>query len=262
MADEEPAPEQQPDAEAEAEAEAGAPAAEPEPAPEPDAPAEPEAEADATAELSPTATRAEEQTGATANSYLAVEVTAREIRAFRTSQAARRFPALRTMSDEDVAALIVADRASKAARGVRQKVTPRPVVEAPYRPSLRPPVQNEGGVAEKRPNFSPVNPHAARRTVERKGPDSFAICEAPYDEAKEEYLNSLFNDQRNRIGLGFTYNNPSEAKSTIAVNYYLNSPDAETLAMEKEETLRRSIANKESFIMSYNAMRERRMQAE
>ena len=76
------------------------------------------------------------------------------------------------------------------------------------------------------------------------------LLTAPFDEAKTEYVNSIFSDQRKRVSLGFTYNNPSEAKTSIAVNYYLNSPDAETLAMEKAETLRRSVANKDAFIKS------------
>lgn len=183
-------------------------------------------------------------------SQVAIEVTALDIRVFRTSQAARRFPALRMMSDVDVAALIVADRASKMARGVKVKQPERPVVEVPYRPSLRPAVQDEGFVREKRPTFAPCNHFDGRREVERKGVDSFAICTAPFDEAKTEYVNSIFSDQRKRVSLGFTYNNPSEAKTSIAVNYYLNSPDAETLAMEKAETLRRSVANKDAFIKS------------
>ena len=55
----------------------------------------------------------------------------------------------------------------------------------------------------------------------------------PYDSERYRYVP----DHR---ALPFVPNAPSEAKKTTSINYYMNSPDAETLDMERQYIADRS----------------------
>lgn len=175
-------------------------------------------------------------------------VTMDEIRDFRTSMSARRFPALRDLRDEDVAALVLAERKARATRAYNAKP---PMTSSPRRtrrltdsPDLdkvspRSALVGAGGsegrpVLKKAPPFSPANPFKARDDITRAGKNSqFASVGTPYDVEVFRYI-------PNEEILPFVPASAAEAKKKVAVNYYLNSPDAETQEVERVTIAMRS----------------------
>eukprot|EP00238_Polyblepharides_amylifera_P006527 CAMPEP_0196587780 /NCGR_PEP_ID=MMETSP1081-20130531/58570_1 /TAXON_ID=36882 /ORGANISM="Pyramimonas amylifera, Strain CCMP720" /LENGTH=220 /DNA_ID=CAMNT_0041910061 /DNA_START=126 /DNA_END=788 /DNA_ORIENTATION=+ len=161
-----------------------------------------------------------------------------EIRAFRTSISARRFPALREMRDEDIAALVIANKKINQKRLLGTKAGLAEVHPGKSKPlddfqrfhvgssMAEPPPMNASKSRETRPAFSPCNPSQAKEDIYRQGAEPFVGCTEPFERhyTREDMAKET---------KPFVPNAPSQAKKTISIDYFLNSPDEETLAEEK-----------------------------
>jgi len=171
-------------------------------------------------------------------------VSTAEIRSFRTSMSARRFPALRDLKDEDIASLVLAERKARNARlyggkyGLDNLGKSGPLEDfrrahltRDHQPREHQTATKGGdglgaGLAPKKPPFSPVNPTEAKQEIYRKGDAPYNTLNTPYDAERFRYI-------PDDALLPFVPNSASESKKTVAINYYMNSPDAETLEMER-----------------------------
>ena len=92
-----------------------------------------------------------------------------------------------------------------------------------------------GGAAaslQQRPPFRPSNCREARDTISDKK-HGYVGLHSPY--ALEHRIQQLEKQEAAKLILGGAYNPPSssKAKKEIEVNYFLNSPDAETKEAER-----------------------------
>lgn len=148
--------------------------------------------------------------------YNGLDVQASDIRAFRTSMSARRFPALRDLSDENVARLVSErDSPSKKVKEPPPEVTRifqgRPTMTAKKNPKL--------------PPFRPCNPSQAKSAISRQGDEMFVGAASRYDDDKDAFLTRKGLDEAKRLGpVPFAPNSATQAKTQIAVGYFLNSP--------------------------------------
>uniref|UniRef100_A0A7S0WWD4 Uncharacterized protein n=1 Tax=Pyramimonas obovata TaxID=1411642 RepID=A0A7S0WWD4_9CHLO len=198
-----------------------------------------------------------------------------EIRAFRTSMSSRRFPALREMRDEDIAVLVIANKKVQKKRllgtsaGLAEVMTgpADAVTDLHDHMYSNPPLLEEGfpmpqGMSfpgtgsslgyggtpyyteKRRPPFRPNNPSQAKEDIGRTAKERYLFYQAPYEKAntREEMAEAS-------KGLEpFVPNGSLRAKEKIAVHYYLNSPDEETLALEKSYISQRASVNKQMML--------------
>lgn len=173
-----------------------------------------------------------------------------EIRAFRTSMAARRFPALREMLDQDIAILVLQDRKTNKTRplgtaaGLKASEPPanymNPSGDSQFR-ALSP--------KKTRPPFTPCNPSQAKDDIHRKGEEPFAGSLAAFEKCQTR--ESGVKDKA-----PFVPNSAAEAKSKIQINYYLNSPDEETLQTEKAFIAQRASLNTQSLLETHGRVKK------
>ena len=85
---------------------------------------------------------------------------------------------------------------------------------------------------KERPPFRPCNPREARETITEKV-HGYVGLHSPYDLAHK--LQMLEREQAQKLVIGGAYNPNawSKARKAIEINYFLNSPDAETLEAER-----------------------------
>ena len=85
---------------------------------------------------------------------------------------------------------------------------------------------------KERPPFRPCNPIEARDTIteERHG---YVGLHSPYDLAHKLQMLERAEAQKHVIGGVYNPNAWSKARKAIEVNYFLNSPDAETIEAER-----------------------------
>lgn len=184
--------------------------------------------------------------------YGGTSVSQAEVNAFRTSISARRFPALREMRDEDIAALVIANKKVHNKRLLGTKPALAEVVRTghdpmqdyhvassaayPKGPHEHHNLETHGG---SRPAFSPCNPSMAKDDILRKGEDPYLGSTIPYEK-------HMTREQLRREDIDakpFVPNSASQAKTSISINYYLNSPDDVTLQTEKEYIQNRAMKN-------------------
>lgn len=185
-------------------------------------------------------------------------VSSAEIRAFRTSMSSRRFPALREMRDEDIAALVIANKKVQNKRllgtkaGLTEVIRPslpgdelQDHLNIPMDPSFFPPAPQGFFQERRRPPFIPINATQAKETISRTAPERFLHYQKPYEKAvtREEMASA-------EKPTPFVPNGTLIAKERISVNYYLNSPDEQTLALEKAYISERSSMNKQALLGS------------
>ena len=172
-------------------------------------------------------------------------------RVFSSSLTSRRFPALRTLTAEDVEVMVMpqqqalASPGKKAPSGAKDNslfdanlVKPTAVnslgTRAPAAaPTKRKPAVGAGSSSTRqRPPFRPCNPAEARDTitVERHG---YVSMLSPYDLAHRLQMLEREEAEKHVLGGAYNPNAWSKARDDIKVNYFLNSPDAETLEAER-----------------------------
>jgi len=186
---------------------------------------------------------------------------------FNSSITSRRFPALRDLTEDDVEVMALpprptADRKRAAAgKGHRlfdpDLVKPSAVSNLSPLAGARAGLEAGGTVAgsstmkatvqkkeqEARPPFRPNNPTQAREsiTLEHTG---FVCMHSPYDMGFRQRQQERLAATRMRLAGGFHPPSASQAKGDVSVNYYLNSPDAETIEAERryiQEKARRNM---------------------
>ncbi|KAJ9528039.1 hypothetical protein QJQ45_005692 [Haematococcus lacustris] len=169
-------------------------------------------------------------------------ITDEDIRLFKTSIMARRFPGLRNLSDEDIRALISADR---HARG-RKLVDPRSHRTFPKTQFQAAPPKRDTAMPSltAAPVFVYINPAEAKQHIMR-----------PHTESRDHFLADKHLDESKRDDVPFVPNCPSQvtagpgssrpyiAKDATFRDFYLNSTDAETKASIREETRHRAQEN-------------------
>ena len=155
----------------------------------------------------------------------------------------RRFPALRSLTADDVEVMVMP--ASSSPKGV---APPKGADKSNlFDPNLVKPsaLGSLGGAAPKatsnssspksarpRPPFRPCNPTEAKSTITNVS-HGYVGIHSPYDLAHR--LQSVERAEANKHILGGIYlpNAPSQARKAIQINYFLNSPDAETIEAER-----------------------------
>lgn len=164
-------------------------------------------------------------------------ISAVEIRAFRASIPARRFPMLKSMSDAQVAAIL---RKDKMARMEKAKPWDTTTQSTPLDDFLRKSESSRTQPGEtlsstkskqtkaspSRPSvpFSPCNSRAARDTIARLDTERFLTVGTQYDEAIKQYLAMKNFDESKRLAAPFKPNSASQAKHMTAIKYFMNSP--------------------------------------
>jgi len=159
------------------------------------------------------------------------------------SVTSRRFPALRTLTADDVEVMVM-PAADKKKSTTESKplfdpnlVKPSAVGSlgaAPRATKAEAAAEPSSGAhaARKRPPFRPNNPTEARETITvwRAG---YVGIHSPYDRAHT--LELVEREEANKQVLGGAYSPAawSQARKQIEINYFLNSPDAETIEAER-----------------------------
>eukprot|EP00197_Chlamydomonas_leiostraca_P015011 CAMPEP_0202883098 /NCGR_PEP_ID=MMETSP1391-20130828/38954_1 /ASSEMBLY_ACC=CAM_ASM_000867 /TAXON_ID=1034604 /ORGANISM="Chlamydomonas leiostraca, Strain SAG 11-49" /LENGTH=159 /DNA_ID=CAMNT_0049566063 /DNA_START=59 /DNA_END=538 /DNA_ORIENTATION=- len=146
------------------------------------------------------------------------------------------------MADEHIKQLILADR---KATGRRQE-DPRAARTSPKTEFNPPPPKRDMQPLTTQPPFSPINPTQAKDSVRRPWAECALGMGNPYDGDTQAFrVDKHSDDAKNRAP--FIPTCTAEAKTTIAVDYYLYSPDAETKAGERDTIRARGAAHKEAL---------------
>jgi len=175
-------------------------------------------------------------------------VTAADIKVFRTSILARRFPGLKNLTDEDVAALVVADRAATGRK-----------LEAPVK--LKPKTIPAKGEKKLRndPIWVPNNAAEAKGSILMPPEQAFVGMYSPYEGDREDFLEKKHSDEAKHLGGTFVPSSQSQAKDTIEANYFLNSATADVKMAEKMERMARTNANFADYQAVYTERQGKRM---
>lgn len=70
---------------------------------------------------------------------------------------------------------------------------------------------------------------------------------SPYGETHKAQREQVHVNQSKRVAGNFTPCAPAQAKNNLKINYYLNSPDAETLLAEQRFVAEKARRNKEDY---------------
>lgn len=181
---------------------------------------------------------------------------------FHSTVSSRRFPALATLTADDIEVMVMKtpasggpERRGGVARTQRSSggdrlfdpdlVKPsavaslsspgRAISEASYdAPSTRPALSKMTKRQPPPQPFVPCNPSKAKEDISLyKSSAGFVGMHNPYDSAWRQLQDERVESTRRTVGGAFVPASAATAKSGIAVNYYLNSPDQETLAAEQ-----------------------------
>lgn len=171
-------------------------------------------------------------------------VTAADIKLFRTSIMTRRFPGLKILSDEDVAALIVADRKATGRKlEPPQKGYPKTKFVVGHQKTRNDPV------------WIPNNPGEAREAILMQPQQAFAGMFSPYDADKKDFLDMKHSDAKKVAGPDFKPSNPSEARTMTEVNYFLYSATARSKQADRDSLRDRTALNKSAYGTVYTQRR-------
>lgn len=164
-------------------------------------------------------------------------------RVFSSSLTTRRFPALRTLTAHDVEVMVMPAPTPSPRKATRAEGThlfdPNLVKPSAGVGVSSPPKQTSPGTSapsssprKARPPFRPCNPKEARESITelRHG---FVGLHSPYELAHKLQMLERAEAQKLIIGDVFRPNAWSKARRAIEVNYFLNSPDAETIEAER-----------------------------
>eukprot|EP00962_Isochrysis_galbana_P016575 scaffold4750_cov140-Isochrysis_galbana.AAC.14 len=94
------------------------------------------------------------------------------------------------------------------------------------------------------PPFRPCNPRQARDGISVK---TFVNAHSPFDAAHQQELADRADSVARMVGPEFVPTSGPRGREVVKVNYFLNSPDAETIAAEKELIHERAAYNLAEF---------------
>lgn len=172
------------------------------------------------------------------------EVTDEDIRVFKTTLLARRFPGLKGLSDKAIKDLIRADRKA-ALRTLPSRTHPKTQFEPLTR--IDPGQTNI---------FYPVNPSQAKETAKRPDSECFIGIATPYDAHHADFVEDKTSDEARRINkAAFCPTSTSQARDAIRVDYYLNSVDTQTKQAELAETRQRGTEQIQQYLATQTSHR-------
>ena len=159
-------------------------------------------------------------------------------RVFHSSLTSRRFPALRSLTADDVEVMVMPPDQPSPKKGGSGRLFDEAVVKprlSPAGPAAAPGAGFSPGGARppaQRPPFRPCNPVEARDTITQRK-FGYVGMHSPYDLAHTLQMKERDESQKRVIAGVFRPNAPAKAREAVKVNYFLNSPDAETIAAER-----------------------------
>jgi hypothetical protein len=153
----------------------------------------------------------------------------------------RRFPALRTLAADDVEVMVMPPASAKKQNAESKPLFDPNVVKPSAVGSLgaaRPAkaeaaaAASSGRAMRQRPPFRPCNPTEAKETITeiRNG---YVGIHSEYDRAHTLELEERKDAEEHVIGGLYCPSAWSQARKQIEINYFLNSPDAETIEAER-----------------------------
>lgn len=155
----------------------------------------------------------------------------------RSSLTSRRFPALRGLSSDDVEVFsLPSERKTNRSPGhsrlfdlelMKPSVTSLGRGGSPVKSS-----KMELKAAKDRPPFRPSNKTQARDDITLEG-HVYVAMHSPYDMAHNLHQSEVKESGTRAVNPIFLPNAPAKAREAVRVNYYLNSPDAETIEAER-----------------------------
>ena len=164
----------------------------------------------------------------------------------RSSLTSRRFPALRNLTSDDVEVFALPPeeakkRKPKGRAGGGSDAAPLfdpDLVKPTAVNSLGPNATGNAkpGIVYKpikdRPPFRPCNPIEAREEITLR-PHGYVGIHSPYDMAHHLQQLEVKESTTHAINPVFVPNAPAQARESVKVNYFLTSPDAETIEAER-----------------------------
>ena len=164
-------------------------------------------------------------------------------RVFQSSSVtSRRFPALRTLTVDDVEVMVVPGASSPKAKAAATATGKHLFDPNLVKPSA---VEGIGAVPKKaakpaasakppveRVPFRPCNPTEARESIAEMR-HGYVGIHSPYDLAHKLENMERAEAAKHIIGGVYLPNAWSQARKSIEINYFLNSPDAETIEAER-----------------------------
>ena len=159
---------------------------------------------------------------------------ATQTRVFKSSLTSRRFPALRTLTNEDVEVMVMpaaSPRRSEDGGSSRQPFAP-PAAAAVTAASSSPFASAAIMPPKGRPPFRPSNPSEARSSI-TDVQHGYVGMHSPFELAHKMQMLERAEARKGVLGGAYLPPSAAKAKKAIAVNYYLNSPDAETIEAER-----------------------------
>ena len=154
----------------------------------------------------------------------------------------RRFPALRTLTAEDVEVMVMPPKIpsppkkEEGARLLDPNLVKPGLNDAadvdPNAPKPKKPAASSSKPMKDRPPFRPCNPTEAKGMITDVA-HGYVGIHSPYDLAHKLEMIERAEANKHIIGGIYCPNAWSQARKQIEVNYFLNSPDAETIEAER-----------------------------
>ncbi|GLI64091.1 hypothetical protein VaNZ11_007263 [Volvox africanus] len=143
-------------------------------------------------------------------------ITPDDVALFRRTLLARRFPGVQKMSEGDLIALI---RAERKATGRKLALQPKTHPKTTFAP---PPPKREQPSPRVTP-FIPSNPFEAKTQSARSNTERFIGVNTPYESHRTDFNEGRTTDEARRVA-PFVPTCSSQAKNTLQIKYFLNSP--------------------------------------
>jgi len=173
---------------------------------------------------------------------------------FKSTLSSRRFPALSTLTADDVEVMVMKAPSSgtgsqagkkdssshhlfdpdlvKPSAATSLSVPGKAAAAAKPRPAASGKPSASNASTDNRPPFVPCNPIQARDDITLTN-HGYVGMRSPYDMSHQMQQAEREECQRLHVGGVFIPASGATAKKQVAVNYYLNSPDAETIEAER-----------------------------
>jgi len=174
----------------------------------------------------------------------------------KSSLTSRRFPALRTLTGEDVEVFVMPEESQKKkGGGTGDSHLFDPNVVKPSAVGSLGSTRGGGAGSKKaparpmkeRPPFRPNNPSEARETISL-WQTGYVELHSPYDLAHRLSRQEVKVAKEMSINPTFIPNAYSQARDSVKVNYFLTSPDAETIEAERRYIKEKAAKNMQEYL--------------
>ncbi|GAX77326.1 hypothetical protein CEUSTIGMA_g4772.t1 [Chlamydomonas eustigma] len=172
-----------------------------------------------------------------------------DIRLFKTTLLARRFPGLQKLSEKEIVDLIIADQ--KAA-GRKLESTVKSYPKTHFK---APTPKKELWFSSSQPVFTCINPSQAKDDIKRPENQSYLGVNTPYSADHMDLMEDIIHDESKRRTGPFLPTSTTQARGTICIDYYLNSSDAAAKEAELSATRRKAAEQMHHYIQQQTARR-------